>query len=181
MLAKLRQFLPFLPGGNPRATPQQMLSLRPLRNPAVKWERAGEENLVVIHYEPKPFEGRPKFIDRFFGLPGEKRIELTDELSSAVWEMCDSKHTVGEIAGFISREYKLGRRQAEVSVLAFLKTLQTKRLVGVPIDQARELSQAQKAPRSASKAAVAPAGGTEGYYAGRKILRKSKTGNKRPN
>lgn len=177
MLAKLRQFLPFLPGGPTKASPQQVLGLRPLRNPAVKWEREGDENLVVIRYTPKPFEGRPRFIDRFFGLPSEKRIELTDELSSAVWEQCDGKHTVAEIAGFISKEYKLGRRQAEVSVLAFLKTLQTKRLVGVPIDQARELIQAQKGSGSVPKPSAA--GGNEGYYAGRKIQRRSKTANKR--
>ena len=181
MLAKLRQYLPFLPGGPPKASAQQVLGLRPLRNPVVKWERTGEDNLVVISYLPKPFEGRPRFIDRFFGLPSEKRIELTDELSSAVWELCDGKHSVAEIAGFISKEYKLGRRQAEVSVLAFLKTLQTKRLVGVPRDQARELAQSQKSPKVVSKAPPSGERGNEGYYAGRKILRRSKTANKRAN
>lgn len=165
MFAKLRQLMPFLPGGKPEPAAGQVLALRPLRNPAVRWERKGDDDLVVITYKPKPFEGRLRLVDKLFGLPSEKKIELTDELSSAVWEMCDGKYTVAEIASFLSQKYKLGRRQAEVSVLAFLKTLQTKRLVGVPVDQARELAEKQKPARRGEKAPARATRGSEGFYA----------------
>ncbi|HEX5322463.1 MAG TPA: PqqD family protein [Capsulimonadaceae bacterium] len=177
MLDKIRQFMPFLPGGKPQPTQKQVMSLRPLRNPAVKWERAGEDNLVVISYTPKTFEGRPRFIDRLFGISSEKKIELTDELSSSVWEMCDGKHSVSQIAVFLAEKYKLGRRQSEVSVLAFLKTLQTKRLVGVPLDQAKALASEAKTSKERGKA-VQPKG-SEGFYARRKVLRQSKDARRR--
>lgn len=177
MIAKLRQFLPFLPGGKSAPTQKQVMSLRPQRNPAVKWERVGEDNLVVISFTPKTFQGRTKLLDRIFGIPSEKKIELTDELSSSVWEMCDGKHTVAQIAAQLSDKYKLGRRQSEVSVLAFLKTLQSKRLVGVPIDQARALNEDQKTTRDQGKASQPK--GSEGFYARRKILRESKAAGRR--
>jgi|SRR5579883_1140020 len=179
MVNKLRQFLPFLPGGRNQPTPKQVMTLRPVRNPAVRWERAGEDSLVVISFTPKTFGGRTRLIDRLFGIPSEKKIELTDELSSSVWEMCDGQHTVGQIAAFLAEKYKLGRRQADVSVLAFLKTLQSKRLVGVPIDQARALAGQEKPAKERQR--VSPSKGNEGFYAGRKIQRKQKAERHRAN
>jgi hypothetical protein len=178
MLSKIRQFLPFLRGGKNQPTQKQVMGLRPLRNPAVKWERAGEDNLVVISFTPKTFEGRTRLLDRIFGIPSEKKIELTDELSSSVWELCDGKHSVEQIAGFLANKYKLGKRQSEVSVLAFLKTLQSKRLVGVPVDQARALAEEQKSSKDRGKASQSK--GSEGFYARRKILRESKAASRRP-
>ena len=172
MLSKLRQYLPFLAGGKNQPTQKQVMGLRPTRNPAVNWERVGPDNLVVISFTPKTFEGRARIIDRLFGIPSEKKIELTDELSSCVWEMCDGKHTVAEIASFLTGKYKLGKRQSEVSVLAFLKTLQSKRLVGVPVDQARSLAVEEKPKKGQDK--VSQPTGSGGFYARRKVLRQSK-------
>jgi hypothetical protein len=71
-----------------------------------------------------------------FGIPSTRRIELTDEISSYVWVCCDGNRTVSDIAEDISHRYKLNKRQSEVSVLTFLKTLQSKGLIGIPAAQA---------------------------------------------
>jgi len=71
-----------------------------------------------------------KWIGRIFSVPTDRKIEMTDELSSLVWELCDGEHTVMSISGEIASKYKLSTRQAQVSVLAFLNTLENKRLVG---------------------------------------------------
>jgi len=136
----VQEFVPFLRTRN-RPSPQQVLRLRPIRNPSIKWERSEQSGLVVLLLENHPFRSWDKMIGKIFQIPTQRRIEMSDELSSLVWELCDGTHTVASIAGRIATEYKLTLRQAEVSVLAFLNTLQGKHLVGVPPDQATEVKQ----------------------------------------
>lgn len=140
LIDTMSQYVPFLRRRN-RPSPQQILRLRPVRNPNVKWSRSEETGLVVIVLENHPYRSWDKMIGKIFQIPTQRRIEMSDELSSLVWELCDGAHTVAGIAGRIAQDYKLTARQAEVSVLAFLNTLQGKRLVGIPVDQAHEIKQ----------------------------------------
>jgi hypothetical protein len=160
LLDKAKNAIPFFDGGK-RPNAQQVLGLRPVRNPKVKWLRHPETDLVVVTLEYHPFRAWDKLIGKIFQIPTERKIEMSDELSSMVWEMCDGKHTVSQIAGDIAREYKLTHRQAEVSVLAFLNTLQGKRLVGVAPDQAENIHNGPPQPPKGSK-------GKTGFYGSRK-------------
>jgi hypothetical protein len=132
--------LPAWLGGGNRPYGRQVLTLRPLRHPSVSWERSDDENLVVITIGRRN-DAWTSFAARMFGLPPTRKIELTDEISSYVWTCCDGNHSVAQIVDDISARYKLGRRQSEVSVLTFLKTLQTKRLIGVPVAQAKSFKE----------------------------------------
>ncbi len=160
LIDKAKTAVPFF-GGRKRPTAQQVLRLRPIRNPKVKWQRNPETDLVVVTLEYHPFRTWDKIIGRIFQIPTERKVEMSDELSSKVWEMCDGNNTVTAIATDIAREYKLTQRQAEVSVLAFLNTLQNKRLVGVPSEQAEKINKDSPKPPKGSK-------GNKGFYGSRK-------------
>ncbi|HEY3333158.1 MAG TPA: PqqD family protein [Capsulimonadaceae bacterium] len=153
--------LPFL-GGTKRPNAKQVLALRPIRNPAVKWERNPETDLVVVTLAYHPYRNWDKLLKKVFRIPTERRVEMSDELSSMVWEMCDGTNTVSAIATHIATKYKLTQRQSEVSVLSFLNTLQGKRLVGVPLDQSDITNDGPKQePPKGSK-------GSKGFYGSRK-------------
>lgn len=68
------------------------------------------------------------------GSTATRRIEL-DEVGSFVWEMFDGRTTVREMIDRMSQQYKLNRREAEVSLTAFVKTLAGRQLVVVLVPE----------------------------------------------
>lgn len=141
---KLGEYVPLL-ARKPALPREQSLALKPIRNPAVRWERAmgqettkengaenGEEDggagQVVLRV-PLKTGGLSRLMTRWLSMPGSKTIEL-DEFGGAVWEMCDGRHTVEQFIGHTCKTYQLNRRQAEVSVLAFMRMLMERRLIG---------------------------------------------------
>ena len=127
----LKEYLPFLnraKGALPRG---EMLSLRPLRNQAIAWtmkpdtETPGAQLTV-----PRREDKFGQWMARIFQVPATKTIEL-DEFGAAVWEKCDGRHSVEQLVVFTSSAYKLNRRQAEVSVVSFMRMLAQRRLIGL--------------------------------------------------
>lgn len=104
----------------PQVDRRQVLRLYPVRNALVRYEQgdAGVYTLVV----PLQLRGIFAWFSRIFKLPREHRIEL-DEIGSAVWAMCDGKHAVESIVQHLMQRYTLERREAELSLFAFLNTL----------------------------------------------------------
>lgn len=99
---------------------RQVLRLYPIRNAVVRYEQndAGIFTLIV----PLQLRGIFGWLSRIFKLPREHRIEL-DEIGSAVWALCDGKHAVETIVQQLAQQYKLERREVELSLFAFLNTL----------------------------------------------------------
>jgi hypothetical protein len=107
-----------------RPTPQvdrkQVLRLYPVRNAVVRFEqREDGVYILIVPIQPRGVFG---WFSRIFKLPREHRIEL-DEIGSAVWAMCDGKHAVESIVQRLVQQYTLERREAELSLFAFLNTL----------------------------------------------------------
>ena len=129
----LTQYFPFLSrrkGSLPRG---EMLALRPLRNALVAWEaNAGGEDAApgVQLTVPRRDDKVGQLLSRLFQMPATKTIEL-DEFGAAVWEKCDGKHSVEQLVHFTATAYKLNRRQAEVSVVSFMRMLAQRRLIGL--------------------------------------------------
>ena len=117
--------------GKPKITREQMLCVRPQRNPKVEWAREprrSDEALVALLRIPR-LRGRwADLVAKWLTVPDFKKVEL-DEIGSDVWEMCDGSHTVETIAKAIGVSYRLNKRQAEVSVTAYLRMLAERRLV----------------------------------------------------
>ncbi|MFO8080548.1 MAG: PqqD family protein [Armatimonadota bacterium] len=100
---------------------------RPVRNPSLKW-RINEEGVVeVIVPRRKDMFGR--VLGFLFFVPENRPITL-DEVGSAVWHLCDGEHTVDGIVRALSKDYKLQRREVEVSLTEYLRTLGKKGMVG---------------------------------------------------
>jgi len=122
---------PFLNRKNGSLPRGEMLALRPLRNQAIAWEMKTDAetpgaNLTVPRREDK----FGQIVSRIFQVPSTKTIEL-DEFGAAVWEKCDGRHSVEQLVVFTSNAYKLNRRQAEVSVVSFMRILAQRRLIGL--------------------------------------------------
>jgi hypothetical protein len=104
----------------PQVDRRQVLRLYPIRNAVVRFEqREDGVCILIVPIQPRGIFG---WFSRIFKLPREHRIEL-DEIGSAVWAMCDGKHAVETIVQRLVQQYTLERREAELSLFAFLNTL----------------------------------------------------------
>ncbi|MFW5866958.1 MAG: PqqD family protein [Armatimonadota bacterium] len=100
---------------------------RPVRNPALKWRINDEAMVEVIVPRRKDMFGR--VMGFLFFVPESRPITL-DEVGTRVWHLCDGEHTVEEVVRSLSKEYKLQRREVEVSLTEYLRTLGKKGMVG---------------------------------------------------
>jgi hypothetical protein len=107
---------------------EQTLAIAPIRNPYVTWDNVeGGEIVLKI---PRRADRLGKLVSRFFRVPDYKEVVL-DEVGASVWELCDGKRDMGSVIAETSRRYKLNRREAEVSVTAYIKTLAERKLIGL--------------------------------------------------
>jgi len=104
----------------PQLTREQSLSAIPVQNKVVRVSR-DDDGLVNIAI-PRRESWWVKGLARVFFVPEEKRIGL-DEIGSYVWDLCDGKNNVRTIIGEFQRKYKLSRKEAELSMLNYLKML----------------------------------------------------------
>ena len=125
------QYFPFLnraKGSLPRG---EMLALRPLRSREIAWAMKREDETPGAQLTvPRRDDRIGQILSRVFQIPATKTIEL-DEFGAAVWEKCDGQHSVEQLVNFTCSAYKLNRRQAEVSVVAFMRMLAQRRLIGL--------------------------------------------------
>lgn len=109
---------------------EQSLASVPLRNQAVEAEQTDDGTIrLVIPLRPAWWA---RWISRVAYVPKTRRIVL-DEIGSYVWELCDGKRSVREIIGALSARYKLHRKEAEVSVVAYLRQLARRGLIGIAV------------------------------------------------
>ena len=104
------------------------MTLRPGRNSLLTYEKreSGETILTVPQNEKV---GRVTSDGAVLKAPTERKVEL-DEVGGFVWELCDGDHTVESIVQKTSRQYKMNRREAEVSVTMFLQMLHERNFIG---------------------------------------------------
>ena len=120
-----------------RATARrEFLALRPLRNPNLGWEEV--EGRVVLTV-PRPDTIQVKLINIFFPVPEARKVVL-DPIGSDVWRVCDGQTPIAEISQILGRNYKLGTREAELSLQQFFKDLGRRGYVGfaVPTNKAKK-------------------------------------------
>jgi hypothetical protein len=109
-----------------------MLSSRPARNEALAWEKnqAGEVQLTIVRQDT----WRVRLLSKVFYIPRERKVTL-DEVGTLVWEMCDGRTSVAQMIEALTSRYQLNRREAEVSLLSYLRTLGQKRFVGFLVER----------------------------------------------
>lgn len=123
----------------PRLTRDAMLESRPARNELLAWEKTeeGEVRITVTRQET----WKTRLLSKLFYIP-EKRTITLDEVGAEVWQMCDGRNSVADMIEGLRDRYKLDRKEAEVSLLSYLKTLGQKRFVGFLVEGARKTASA---------------------------------------
>lgn len=125
----LRRLWPF---GRRQAplTREESLASVPVRNAAVVTRRtdAGEIEITIPRLEALWV----RVLARVFYVPKARKLVL-DELGTYVWERCDGSTTVKDLVAGFSERYKLGRREAEVSLTEYLKLLAKRGLIGIAV------------------------------------------------
>ena len=117
----------------PSLTREQSLSACMARTRTVRAE-PGDEGGITLHV---PFRASALVmrLSRWLGGgAGEARVEL-DEIGAFVWEMCDGDTSVREMIARLSERHQIGRKEAEVSLMTFLKTLMRRGLVSAIVEK----------------------------------------------
>lgn len=113
-----------------RFTLEETLKARPVRNEAVKqrkWDD-GETYLVI----PRKRVRWVGILSKIFYIPEERKIYL-DEIGVWVWHRCDGHLSVGKMIEELARKFKLKQKDAQESLLKYLKKLAEKKLIGFVI------------------------------------------------
>jgi hypothetical protein len=114
-----------------RLTREGTLKAKPIRNQAVG-ETSGYKGELILTV-PVRKDRWLRIVSRILYIPGERKISL-DEIGVWVWRKCDGKANVGEMIEALAGEFKVNSKEAEVSLLGFLKKLADKRLIGFLIN-----------------------------------------------
>jgi len=119
---------------DPNLHKDAILKSVPVRNSIIKWEldNNGEASLVI----PQKDRLWVKLTSRIFMLPN-KRVVALDEVGSFVWEQCDGNNTIDVIVRKIRNKYNLTRKEAETSLLMYMRQLGKRGYIGfaVPKEQ----------------------------------------------
>lgn len=116
----------------PKIGREAMLKSKPARNEALTWE-TNENDEVIIRIERRT-DTKAKILSKIFWIP-ESRTMMLDQIGAQVWEMCDGKTTVETMIRKLSEEHKLNLKEAEVSLLTYLKSLGKKHLIGFLVEK----------------------------------------------
>ena len=108
-----------------------MLNSRPARNELLVWEKndSGEVQITVKRQN----NWKIRVLSKVFYIPKERKITL-DAIGTEVWQMCNGRSTVGQMIEALGKKYQLNRKEAEVSLLSYLKTLGQKRFIGFVLE-----------------------------------------------
>ena len=108
-----------------------MLNSRPTRNELLNWEKneAGEAQLTIQRQDT----WKVRLLSKVFYIPKERKITL-DALGTEVWQLCTGRTTVAQMIAALSEKYQLNTKEAEVSLLSYLKTLGQKRFIGFVLE-----------------------------------------------
>ena len=110
-----------------RATARrEFLALRPARNPKISWEEVDGKAVLTI---PRANNWRFKLVNVFFPVPESRKVVL-DSIGSLVWRHCDGQNNIDKLCRELQREYKLGGKEAELSLQQFFKDLGQRGYIG---------------------------------------------------
>ena len=112
---------------------EKSLASVPVRNELLEFEE-DEKGLVSIKI-PRKDTCWVKVMSKIMYVPSSKVFSL-DEVGSYVWRMCDGQTTVKELMEDFQEKFKLSRKEAEISIVAFLRMLAQKGIIGLAVPSA---------------------------------------------
>ena len=115
----------------------ELMKTLPLRNQLVKWEvdEKGEVSLTI----PQDHKMWLRVLAKLFSLPG-KRVIVLDDVGSYVWQLCDGQNSLRRISKQLSDKYKLTAKEAEMSLVEYLRALGKRGIIGFAVTKNMEKS-----------------------------------------
>jgi hypothetical protein len=110
---------------------EALLAAIPVRNEQVREKPIDSGLRLTAPLRPSTL--RRIFVPRDAAIP-EKSFEL-DDLGAWVWRALDGRRNVEQLIRAFADHHRLNLREAEVAVLAFLKTLAQRNLIGLVAPQ----------------------------------------------
>jgi len=115
----------------PKISREAMFESKPTRNDLLEWKKTDDEVTITM---TRGDNWKVRILSKVFWIPKQKSLVL-DQIGTQVWEMCDGRTTVEAMIRRLSESHKLNEKEAEISLLAYLKKLAQKRLVGFLVDK----------------------------------------------
>jgi hypothetical protein len=112
----------------PKISRLEILAAVPVRNSLVEWEANDQEEVVLK--VPRRQDRVGRVLHRVFVAPPFKQVVL-DEVGSDVWQLCTGENDVDTIVKTLAKKYKLSRREVELSLANYLRTLAQRGLIGL--------------------------------------------------
>ena len=109
-----------------------MFRSKPVRNDQIEWEENKDKEVVVTLRRSDSWKIR--ILSKMFWVP-EKRTIVLDEIGSEVWRMCDGRTNVRAMIKRLGDTHQLNAKESEISLLAYLKQLGQKRIMGFVVDK----------------------------------------------
>jgi len=124
--------------GQRSITREQALGARPVRNPELGVDRndAGEVELK----RPRRRTWWVNLLAKVGTVPEYQTLTL-DKVGSAVWDLCDGEHTVRELIEQLAEEHQLSRKEAEVSMVTYLRQLAQRGIIALAVEPAGEVQE----------------------------------------
>jgi hypothetical protein len=115
-------------------TREQALSAVPIRNEAVLTQYVENgEALLIFHVQQKAwFASLVRLMKKKDTFSLEKRLQL-DEIGTLIWQISDGHTSVIEMIDLLCKRYQLHRKEAEKSLLAFLRMLGERGLIAMEL------------------------------------------------
>jgi len=117
-------------GVQPVLTREQALQAIPIRNPSLEWSENDDGEVVVVL--PRRKDATGKFLAWAFFVP-ESRPLVLDQVGSFVWNLCDGEHSMASIVSIMCKEYKLNRREVELSLNEYFRMLSKRGMMAVAV------------------------------------------------
>ncbi len=90
--------------------------------------------VILLQIEYKGIRGKLVKMFSITPLPQYKKIVL-DKMGTTVWQLCDGKHTVDDIIRHLVKKTGMSRRNMEIAIYNYLKTLIEKGLIELHIPE----------------------------------------------
>jgi len=119
--------------GKPRFSRETALTAYPVRNRSLEYQRLESGELAITVRRRSELWAR--LLSKVFVVPRQRQV-LLDEVGADIWELCDGEHTVRDLVAHVARKYQLNRKEAEVSLTAYLRNLGKRGLVGFAVPAA---------------------------------------------
>lgn len=130
----------------PKIGREAMFNSKPVRNDRLEWEKNETGEVVVTLKRDTSWKVRA--LSKLFWIPDKKTMVL-DQIGTQVWEMCDGRTTVEAMIRRLSQSHKLNLKEAEISLVAYLKKLGEKGLLGFVVAK-QDLPKSKRRSKSSS-------------------------------